>query len=106
MATHSIILAWRILWTEEPGTLSPCTESSKELDMIEQLTHVCVSTWIHNTYRKQLSEWYVCYETSHLCENLKILSYLWIYIYIQCTQITYIIHGDSCFLGRKKCELY
>ena len=35
MATHSSILAWRILWTEEPGTLSPCTESSKELDTTE-----------------------------------------------------------------------
>jgi len=23
MATHSSILAWRILWTEEPGRLSP-----------------------------------------------------------------------------------
>jgi len=23
MATHSSILAWRILWTEEPGGLSP-----------------------------------------------------------------------------------
>ena len=24
MATHSSILAWRILWTEEPGGLSLC----------------------------------------------------------------------------------
>ena len=41
--------------------------------MTEQLKHVCVSTWIHNTYKEQLSEWYVCYETSHLCEILKFL---------------------------------
>ena len=34
MATHSSILAWRITWTEEPG--SPW--SHKELDMTEQLT--------------------------------------------------------------------
>ena len=29
MATHSNILAWRILWTEEPGELRPggCKES-------------------------------------------------------------------------------
>ena len=30
MADHSSILAWRILWTEEPGGLQ-----SKELDMTE-----------------------------------------------------------------------
>ena len=35
MAAHSSILAWRILWTEEPGGLWGC----KELDMTEQLTH-------------------------------------------------------------------
>ena len=38
MATHSSILAWRILWTEEPGGLySPwgCQES----DTTERLTH-------------------------------------------------------------------
>ena len=29
-ATHSSILAWKILWTEEPGGLSPW--SCKELD--------------------------------------------------------------------------
>ena len=37
MVTHSSILAWRILWTEEPGEYSPW--SCKELDKIEQLTH-------------------------------------------------------------------
>ena len=30
MATHSSILAWKILWTEEPGGLQPW--GSKELD--------------------------------------------------------------------------
>ena len=30
MATHSSILAWRITWTEEPGSLQSVT--SKELD--------------------------------------------------------------------------
>ena len=34
MATHSSILAWRILWTEEPGRLHPWRH--KELDMTEQ----------------------------------------------------------------------
>jgi len=36
MATHSNILAWRILWTAEPGGYSPWDH--KELDMTEQLT--------------------------------------------------------------------
>ena len=34
MATHSSIPAWRISWTEEPGSPWGC----KELDMTEQLT--------------------------------------------------------------------
>ena len=33
MATHSSTLAWRILWTEEPGRLQ--SMGSKELDMTE-----------------------------------------------------------------------
>ena len=33
MATHSGILAWRILWTEEPGGLQPM--DCKELDTTE-----------------------------------------------------------------------
>ena len=31
MATHSIILAWKILWTEEPGGLQ--SMGLQELDM-------------------------------------------------------------------------
>ena len=34
MAAHSSILAWRILWTEEPGGYSP--QGCKELDMTEE----------------------------------------------------------------------
>ena len=41
MATHSSILAWEILWTEEPASYSPW--GSKELDMTE-----CTHT--HNTH--------------------------------------------------------
>ena len=41
MAAHSIILAWKIPWTEEPGGLySPW--GCKESDMTEQLTHTHV----------------------------------------------------------------
>ena len=34
MVIHSSILAWRILWTEEPGELQPM-----KLQRAEQLTH-------------------------------------------------------------------
>ena len=37
MAAHSSILAWRILWTEEPGGYSP--QGHKESDTTEQRTH-------------------------------------------------------------------
>ena len=36
MATHSSILAWRILWTEEPGGLQ--SMGSERVDMTERLT--------------------------------------------------------------------
>ena len=39
MATHSSILAWRILWTEEPGRLQPM--GSQESDTAQQLNHHC-----------------------------------------------------------------
>ena len=35
--THSSILAWRILWTEEPGRLQ--STGHKESDMTEWVTH-------------------------------------------------------------------
>ena len=35
MATHSTILAWRILWTEKPGH-----SDGKELDMTKQQHHM------------------------------------------------------------------
>ena len=37
MATHSSILAWRILWTEEPAKLQ--STESQRVDMTERLTH-------------------------------------------------------------------
>ena len=36
MTTHSIILAWRILWTEDPGMLP--SMGFQESDMTEQLS--------------------------------------------------------------------
>ena len=35
METHSIILAWRISWTEEPGGLSPV-----QLSLVQSLSRV------------------------------------------------------------------
>ena len=43
MVTHSSILAWRIPWTEEPGSYS--SKSCKKLDTIEKK-----STHTHNEY--------------------------------------------------------
>ena len=43
MTIHPRILAWRILWTEEPGRLSPW--DPRELDATEQLT---LSLWLNN----------------------------------------------------------
>ena len=42
ITTHSSILAWKILWIEEPGGLHPW--GCKESDMTEQLsTHAIVA---------------------------------------------------------------
>ena len=46
MATHSSILAWRILWTEEPGELqSTGSQRVKHNPQPKRLsTHTCVSS--------------------------------------------------------------
>ena len=77
MTTHSSILAWRILWTEEPGRLQLMVH--KESDMTEQITlqsegqgsWVYCSPWSH----KELDR------TERLNNNkysLKILRYFFI----------------------------
>ena len=38
METHSSILAWEILWTEEPDGLQKGLRGRKELDVTEQLS--------------------------------------------------------------------
>ena len=46
MATHSSLLAWRILWTEEAGGLQ--SMGLKESDTTEQLSlhfFILASTW-------------------------------------------------------------
>ena len=49
MATHSSILAWRSLWTEEPGGDSPW--GHKELDTEWLSAH---TTHMNFTFKKQL----------------------------------------------------
>ena len=61
MATHSIILAWRIPWTEEPGGYNPW--GHKELDTTERLTlSLFEKTWeISSRCRTLLFECYPFY---------------------------------------------
>ena len=40
MATHSSILIWKILWTEEPGRLQ--SMGSQELDVTQQLNSMYI----------------------------------------------------------------
>ena len=40
MATHSSILAWEVLWTEEPGGLYTVHGIAKESDMVQQLKNI------------------------------------------------------------------
>ena len=41
MATCSSVLAWRILWTEDPGCLQSTGSCHKESDMTEAIEHAC-----------------------------------------------------------------
>ena len=54
MASHSSILAWRVLWTEEPGGLSPW--GHKESDMTEQLSTAQPYIW-QNSHTDSLPLW-------------------------------------------------
>ena len=46
MATHSSILAWRILWTEEPGGLQSIHRVSKSWTWLKWFSiHACMSYW-------------------------------------------------------------
>ena len=52
MATHSSILAWKILWTEEPVGYGPW--GKKESDTTEQLTPHSDDTHSWNSSPEQL----------------------------------------------------
>ena len=55
MATHSSILAWRTLWTEEPGWLQ--SMGHKGSDMTEATLHVptCKDTEFNNRFIKLMA---------------------------------------------------
>ena len=48
MATHSSILAWRIPWTEEPGSYSPCCHQSRTW-LSNSHTHTHTHTYTHSS---------------------------------------------------------
>ena len=50
VVAHSIILAWRIPWTEEPGRLHYSPSVHKELDVTERLTFSLKKTKIELPY--------------------------------------------------------
>ena len=55
METHSSILAWEILWTEEPGGLQQGLMGCKELDVTEQLsTQLTTWLWLISTLQSYL----------------------------------------------------
>ena len=55
MAIPSSILAWRILWTENPGRLQAM--DCKELDLTEQLTHFIYDVSFWWSWGAQSSDW-------------------------------------------------
>ena len=55
MATHSNILAWRIPWTEEPGSCSP--RGCKKLDMAKVTEHA----HMHREKKKSQFSFYLDY---------------------------------------------
>ena len=56
MATHSSILAWRIPWTEEPGSLE--FMGSQELDTTEQLNHHSGAHFYRNLFADHPSKFF------------------------------------------------
>ena len=55
MATHSSILAWRVPWTEEPGSLQSTVHRVTELDTTEAIE--CTHT--HKTKSVYIAYWHI-----------------------------------------------
>ena len=59
MATHSSILAWRILWTEEPGGLQSTGSQRVRHDWATSLFHLCILSLpiVNVMLHKEISPW-------------------------------------------------
>ena len=64
MATHSIILAWRIPWTEEPGGLQSSGSQRVRHDWV---TNTFTFFSFHESQRAYL--WLTCHELTGLCDR-------------------------------------
>ena len=73
IATHSSILAWRILWTEELGVLP--SMDYKELDTTEVTKHIAYICYVLYIYTYKIYM-YMYYTYVHIC------IYMYVYIYI------------------------
>ena len=72
LATHSSILAWRILWTEEPGELQSMELKRGGHDlMTKQQLYMCVCIYIYIYINLKYMYIYMC-----------VCVYIYIYIYI------------------------
>ena len=50
MATHSSTLAWKMLWTEEPGGLQSMESQRVERDWAHPHAHISVVCVLHNSF--------------------------------------------------------
>ena len=53
MVTHSSILAWKVLWTEEPGGLQPMGSERVRDDRERACTHTHTHTHTHRLCRRE-----------------------------------------------------
>ena len=74
MATHSIILAWRIPWTEEPGGLQPIgrrvgSGSRDSAALLPEPWCSAVTTWGHPFAMKQQSPTQRSCRAEEMCDS-------------------------------------
>ena len=67
MATHSSILAWRILWTEEPGGLQSIVNNRTQLKWFSTHTHTHTYACTHHSL----------YISIHLLNDILVTSKFW-----------------------------
>ena len=99
MATHSNLLAWRILWTEEPGGLHGSMGRKELDDWIKWLKQVSMHTgtalvidiWVIRALVEEISE-----KVPPLSATLPLRLYyigglFWFHLYLQCIRIVKIV---------------